>query len=749
MATNLDYNVNVNATNGVQALNNLQNKVAGLNSAFGGLQNAIAGLALTSIVQNIIGFADQVKDLSDATGIATENILGFQKAVSLFGGTTEGAQKGLLRLVQNIGEAADGSASLQFAFSRIGVSIQDLATLSEQDILRKVIEGLGTVTDKSEASALKAQLLGKEFRNVDTSGEDLANTYARITAEQEKNAAAIETAAQLNDNLQQAIGSVQIALLNVLQPIADFINAMDQDKVNEFIGSLTRLIAVATGFMIFGKVVALLRAFAVALGVAQVGVISLGLNLLKNFTIIGRVITLLGGAVLALKTLFPDAAKSIGDSLGSAMDSVKEFFGFKPEDTTAVIDKNTDATKANADANEKAGQKIRNIVDPFKTLREQISGLADDYARVNKANIDNINNSTALIGKSREESEVRKAVADLAKREADEIRKLTDQKAKLTKEQQQAGLGAAIDTQIAKIKEQTAVDIEATEKAILNSERRANARKLEEFAINSQINVENQLQKIQDDIAKSTMPEIERKQYDILAAAKARAKAEIDAEQIRRGSQLTDDEKLKFYEAAKKGTDELIAKEQELYVKSREFSTGWKNAFQEYTDNATNAALAAQRIFQKTTQGMEDAIVNFAKTGKFEFKSFMNSILEDLLRSQVRQLMAQMLGGFSTASGGNNASGGLFGVVGNLLGFANGGIIPSNEPVIVGERGPELLMGASGRQVVPNEKLGASTNVTYNISAVDARSFKDMIAQDPSFIHAVAMQGGKSTPGRR
>ena len=145
---------------------------------------------------------------------------------------------------------------------------------------------------------------------------------------------------------------------------------------------------------------------------------------------------------------------------------------------------------------------------------------------------------------------------------------------------------------------------------------------------------------------------------------------------------------------------------------------------------------------------MEDMIVNFVKTGKFEFKSFMNSIL-DLLRSQVRQLMAQMLGGFSTATGGNNSGGGLFGVVGNLLGFANGGIIPTNQPVIVGERGPELLMGASGRQVIPNEKLGASSNITYNINAVDARSFKDMVAQDPSFIHAVAMQGARSIPGRR
>jgi phage-related minor tail protein len=245
------------------------------------------------------------------------------------------------------------------------------------------------------------------------------------------------------------------------------------------------------------------------------------------------------------------------------------------------------------------------------------------------------------------------------------------------------------------------------------------------------------------------MSEIQKKEYEILAASRDRADAEIRSEEARRGSLLTDQEKLKFYDLAKQGTDELIAKERSLYESSRTFSFGWQKAFREYTDNATNAARQAESIFQKATQGMEDMIVTFAKTGKLEFKSFINSILEDLLRSQVRQAMSQMLGGFSTASGGNNSSGGLLGVVGNLLGFANGGIIPSNEPVIVGERGPELLMGASGRQVIPNEKLGGSSNVTYNINAVDASSFKSMVAADPSFIHAVAMQGARATPGRR
>lgn len=177
------------------------------------------------------------------------------------------------------------------------------------------------------------------------------------------------------------------------------------------------------------------------------------------------------------------------------------------------------------------------------------------------------------------------------------------------------------------------------------------------------------------------------------------------------------------------------------------FQQGWTKAFRQYREDAFNNFNAAGRLFDKITSGMEDAIVNFAKTGKFEFKSFLNSVLEELLRSQVRQVMAQIFQ--LPTSSGSTTGGSLFGAIGNLLGFANGGIVPTNEPVIVGERGPELLVGASGRQVIPNSQLGTSTNVTYNINAVDARSFKELVASDPSFIHAVAMQGARSIPGRR
>ena len=189
-------------------------------------------------------------------------------------------------------------------------------------------------------------------------------------------------------------------------------------------------------------------------------------------------------------------------------------------------------------------------------------------------------------------------------------------------------------------------------------------------------------------------------------------------------------------------TSQAIMKQQDLaktaYENSRMFSTGWKKAFEEYEDNATNAAKSAQRIFEKSTQGMEDAIVGFAKTGKFEWRGFVNSILEELLRSQVQQLIAKTFGGLGLG-GGNSGGGGLFGGF-----FATGGMIPPGRFGVVGENGPELVSGPAN--VTPD--LGGG-NVTYNINAVDAMSFKQMVAQDPSFLFAVTEQGRRTLPQTR
>jgi len=910
MATNQQvYELLVKTNNAVQNLTSLQNNIQKTSDAFGGLKNAIAGIAVGAVIRSLLNFADSIQDLSDATGIATGNLVGFQKAVSAFGGNAEIADKAVLKLVTNIGGAADGSAELQYAFSRVGVSLQDLATLSEQDILKKTIDGLGKITNQSEQAILKQQLLGKEFRNVAAAG--LGDAYAQASAESQKYQDAIKNAAEVQDKLTKAISDVKMTMLGminetgILKYIQDL--SVDSEKLKGVIQLVGIAFATYFGASLAVNIIRIVEAIAsltkavIALDVATMLAGGKWKTFLDILLKVGK-----AGAAIGLLTFSGDLnsgedeqiakIKKLEQALGSLSNTQKETYQkLSNEDKRRVADliesgkTAEEAMKMIAGTGNQAnnaaggvnnlGQAVRNIIDPFKGMKEALKGSADDFARLNKNTIDNIILNTSLVGVARQEAEIRKANADITNKEEEAIRKLTDTKAKLTKEQQAAGLGGIIDGQIKLIQQQAEADRKSAEEAIKNSEARVNARKLEEYAIKEQINLENEMIKIQDEMAKSTLSEIEKKEYEIVAAAKARAKAEIEAEEARRGSKLSVTEAKAYYDAAIKGTKDLVAQQRAAYDDSRKFSTGWKQALNEYVDNATNAANRARSIFQKATQGMEDLIVNFAKTGKFEWKNFVAMMLEELLRAQIQQIFASLMTGMkdsmSTGGGGGGgimgAIGGLFGgggdsgssgggildsigsifglggggggpvgssannpmyvidvgggmgggggALGGLLGggdplcdfintlpgmqedaggggggiwggitnafggiadtiggffgggggdtgggggggffdsiasgigglfdgwFAGGGNIGAGKFGVVGENGPELVSGPAS--VTP---MGGGTNVTYNINAVDAQSFKQMLAQDPSFIYALSMQGGGGIPSRR
>lgn len=128
-------------------------------------------------------------------------------------------------------------------------------------------------------------------------------------------------------------------------------------------------------------------------------------------------------------------------------------------------------------------------------------------------------------------------------------------------------------------------------------------------------------------------------------------------------------------------------------------------------------------------------------------------------------MFSGLLGGLGGGGGGGLFSGllggigsifgGLFGGIGSLFGglFANGGQIPAGKFGIVGEKGPEFMTGPAN--ITPMTAIAATPNpasytqVVYNINAVDAYSFKQLIAQDPSFLHAVVQQGARAIPGGR
>jgi lambda family phage tail tape measure protein len=395
---------------------------------------------------------------------------------------------------------------------------------------------------------------------------------------------------------------------------------------------------------------------------------------------------------------------------------------------------------------------------------------------------------------------------------------------------------------------------------------------------------------LEKELAQQTMTTNERRLDDIGRMVAAEQRAAVKSFEAAAGRKATAQEAAAINNKIAASYDGIYNKTKKVIDQSRDFSTGWGRAMKQYVEDAGNAATQAESLFKKATQGMEDAIVNFAKTGKFEWKGFVASMLEELLRSQIKQLFAHMmnsmsssLGGLAAAfgtagvnnqtsgnTGGGGSGGGILDAIGSLFGggssakgtpvfvtnmpggtgfggaggsasgsplldtvnslfsqfpnspatgqtpgifsggtdgsnalldavnglfgggqqypnspavsvpstasgggiggggffsgiadtfssigdsigslfdgwFADGGSIGAGKFGIVGERGAELVRGPG--TVMPlngsGSGSGGTTNITYNINAVDAMSFKQMVAADPSFIYAVTMQGAK------
>lgn len=200
-----------------------------------------------------------------------------------------------------------------------------------------------------------------------------------------------------------------------------------------------------------------------------------------------------------------------------------------------------------------------------------------------------------------------------------------------------------------------------------------------------------------------------------------------------------------------------LARERNKIIKldnesQKTFSYGWEKAFDNYKEDAENAATDGAKAFKTFSKSMEDAIDRFVETGKLSFSNFTESIIKDLLKVALKRQALNFLdmgtGGFGTI-----ISAGL-----KLFNFADGGNPPVNTPSMVGERGPELFVPRTAGTIVPNNKLatmGGGQTVNYNgpyianMSAIDTQSGVQFLAKNKQAVWATYQSANRSIPMSR
>ena len=739
-----------------QGMDQLNQKSNNLSQGFGKLKQAIAGVAIGAFIGKAMAGADAISDLSDATDLSVGKLLEFEKALIAAGGKGDDAAKAITSFYDSIQQANNGTDKTQEQFAKLGVSLTDLRTLSESDLLDKTLKGFKNITDPVLKSTLAVDIFSKAFKTVDPlklSGE-LEKLRGTLT-EQER--ATIATAAAI-ERFDKFIGNLKGAVILLVEPLLKFSGAMT--------GGVTSTEKLA-------ETLKTLLAAYVAIRTA----------LIANIVLQTTLNALYAGKGLAKNPIAGGLAVLGAGALGKL--AYDEITGVLKEQ-----EKQADATNESLIENRKLGLAPPTKVpgsraqEAGKELTSQLTAvqnLADGYRRISQANQDRLTLEADILGINKEEADTMKGLADINKR-------YTDQEAAL-EEKKKGAKGATlalITKEIANLKE-----LKNGEVDVFNITRERTiqyARQQQEVKI--LLDYMEQMAKAQEDIANfqsqqgqakvqafeqvkaqkdsldllGKREELERSIRNMRGSDQDNAKALFDLEQQRK-TQLESIQKIQNLPfegigGMKQKMDEVnalydarIAKIQETQAQTKmeqdSFTFGWTNALEKWRNNLkTDAEYAADQM-RTFTEGFQDAFAKMVTTGKLSFKDLINTMLAQVVRVQSGKLLNSLFGMFGFGSLGITGGGG-----GGAM--ANGGPVEGNTPYLIGERGPEIFVPQNAGKIIPNHQLGGgqsiinnnNTAVTYSIQAVDASSFRSMLARDPEFIHNVAEQGRRQMPIR-
>ena len=693
---------------------------------------SVEDLTATVVKLKSAGLDPTIKQLSlfaDVASVATDSVGALQAITDLFARTTEGGLG-----LEDLNRLADrGIPVFKILGDKLGLSRLEISKFGQtaegaQIILGALTEGLEEMF--AGASEERANNLSQAFSNL---GDALGNAadaigqggFNQALGDAVRN---ISNFIERNEQLIASIGAGLGAAITFATDNFKFLAAIIGGVFAAKTAGLILTIAAATFEFAKG-----LRAAATAGAVLQ-GVTGIGLAK------VAAGVAAAAGIIATIDNLTGDAANNI-EELNKELEKIGEDSNMpegpliKPELDTSEINNFKDQFK---DLKAKQDEITRSSIDYFKQYKNSVNDvkkkveqeqryLTMTEAQVNvQRELDRFTQNYFNTIRPLQEKvlDLRKKNTEETKIQADEIEKQIGQITDLYNVEL-AGLKEALE-----LREKTRIE-EESRLAILQ-----NRRDLEEDLADSIKESQRSLNDLSLTPFQKEIEDIRRQIDDKLIQSIRNIKGQFEDGLISSDAYLNE---IKVLEAeAEKAFEKITENARRQREVQRSFEFGWRKAFQNFADDATNAAKTAEKMFTQMSRGIEDTIVDFVKTGKLEFRGLIADMLETLLRSQIQQLMAQTLGAFSGGGGGASLSKLFAGF------FANGGMIPSGSFGVVGERGPELVSGPA--TVMPMSGGGA---VTYNINAVDALSFKSLIARDPGFIHAVATQGARKVPTRR
>jgi lambda family phage tail tape measure protein len=183
------------------------------------LSLAAVGAAFAASAREAINFADNIEKVAVANDMSIQSVLRMSSALTLSGGSADQTGMLIAKLNNKIDEAADGGDKAQKSFKRIGVSLQDLRTLTPQELFEKTVISLSKIEDAAKRNAMAMDFFGKGIKGIDLRG--FADQLQRNQNQFADSEESFKRIAASVDRLDKFFFNLKVTLADAVAPAFD------------------------------------------------------------------------------------------------------------------------------------------------------------------------------------------------------------------------------------------------------------------------------------------------------------------------------------------------------------------------------------------------------------------------------------------------------------------------------------------------------------------------------------------------
>ncbi len=666
----------------------------------------IGATALTAMSIAAIKFADDIAEVAEKNEVAIDTVLKLRSALESSGGSADAAGILLSSFTKAIDTAATGSFEAQKSFKDLGISLKDIGTLSQEQLLGKALKGLQSIEDPITQNAKAMELFNKAAKGValDSFAQQMQSTSTATRQQIE----AVKAGAETWGNFEKIIRKLQLSFVEGLGPS---LKAINNSLGNETYNRISML----------GKV----------------------------FDFLARNVYSTYKAMQSIVVLFEQLAGQsvIAQTYGESAAGMAQ---------TAKLKQETERRLA----------ALRQELKDFEDFQKGNTGIRTDvYPKGGRPKVgEEVVRQTVLGVDSKAEALRAKAEAERKKQEA-EAEALLKRRLALTAqgyEEEQRAIKESAD-ELAKYVEEQAKAAQSQSEYFRLSNQQLDRDKemmlLEKTNLNlrsEELNYAQQILSIrnkyadriyeiekQENLTREKKDEFMQREIELRDRSIQQAKEALDITRQSREGTMAD--------GFTKGFDEFV---RDMPTRMEMGKTAF-NSLMNSMDSALRQFVQTGKInFKDLVRSMIQEMIYLESKAKMMdmFKSMKSG-------GDGGGGIMDMLGGLFGGGGGGGAMGGPanFDPFG-LVGFANGGSPPVGQASIVGERGPELFVPRTAGTIIPNNQLsgmGGGSTVNYNgpyiasMNAIDTQSGTQFLAKNKNTIWAAYQSANRGVPVSR